>query len=50
MPDRPHPAAPEDEMAELFFKADVAVGLSVILAGLSDSAATWLLELIERTC
>ena len=37
-------------MAELFFKADVAVGLSVILAGLSDSLAGWLIELIARTC
>jgi hypothetical protein len=37
-------------MAEFFFKADVAVGLSVILAGLSDSVAGWLLELIGRVC
>ena len=32
------------------FRVEVAVGLGLVLAGLSDSAATWLLELIARTC
>jgi hypothetical protein len=37
-------------MFEFLFKSEVAVGLGLVLAGLSDSAASWLLELIERTC
>ena len=32
------------------FRSEVAVGLGLVLAGLSDSVASWLLELIERTC
>ena len=32
------------------FRVEVAVGLGLVLAGLSDSMAGWLLELIERTC
>jgi hypothetical protein len=31
-------------------RVEVAVGLGLVLAGLSDSAATWLLEVISRTC
>ena len=30
--------------------ADLIVGLAVVLGGLSDSIAGWLLELIQRTC
>jgi hypothetical protein len=37
-------------MAEFLFRADVAVGLGVVLAGLSDSAASWLIELVSRIC
>jgi hypothetical protein len=32
------------------FRSEVAVGLGLVLAGLSDSAAIWLLEVISRTC
>jgi hypothetical protein len=32
------------------FRAEVAVGLGLVLAGLSDSLAGWLLEVIARTC
>jgi hypothetical protein len=32
------------------FKVELAVGLGLVLAGLSDSAAGWLIELIERMC
>ena len=32
------------------FRSEVAVGLGLVLAGLSDSVASWLLALIERTC
>ena len=32
------------------FRSEVAVGLGLVLAGLSDSAASWLLELVSRTC
>ena len=32
------------------FRVEVVVGLGLVLAGLSDSMASWLLELIERTC
>lgn len=32
------------------FRAELVTGLGIILAGLSDSLAGWLLELIERTC
>ena len=32
------------------FRVEVVVGLGLVLAGLSDSAATWVLELIARTC
>ena len=31
-------------------RVEVAVGLGLVLAGMSDSAATWLIELIARTC
>jgi hypothetical protein len=37
-------------MVEFLFKSEVAVGLGLVLAGLSDSAAGWLIELIERMC
>jgi hypothetical protein len=33
-------------MAELFFKADVAVGLGLVLAGLSDAIADFLIHLV----
>ena len=32
------------------FRVEVAVGLGLVLAGLSDSLAGWLIELIARTC
>jgi hypothetical protein len=32
------------------FRAEVAVGLGLVLAGLSDSLAGWLLEVISRVC
>jgi hypothetical protein len=31
-------------------RVELATGLGIVLAGLSDSLADWLLELIERTC
>jgi hypothetical protein len=33
-------------MTDLFFKADVAVGLAVILGGLSDAIADFLIHLV----
>jgi hypothetical protein len=30
--------------------ADLIVGLAVVLGGLSDSIAGWLIEVIARTC
>jgi len=32
------------------FRSEVVVGLGLVLAGLSDSLAGWLLEVIARTC
>ena len=32
------------------FRVEVVVGLGLVLAGLSDSLAGWLIELIARTC
>ena len=32
------------------FRSEVVVGLGLVLAGLSDSLAGWLIELIARTC
>jgi hypothetical protein len=43
------PSSPEAPMLDLF-RTEVAVGLGLVLAGLSDSAASWLLELVSRTC
>jgi hypothetical protein len=32
------------------FRSEIVVGLGLVLAGLSDSVAGWLLELIGRVC
>ena len=32
------------------FRVEVVVGLGLVLAGLSDSVAIWVLEVIARTC
>jgi F0F1-type ATP synthase membrane subunit c/vacuolar-type H+-ATPase subunit K len=37
-------------MSHHLFSAELAVGLGLILAGLSDAIAGWLIEVIARTC